>query len=301
MRRVLLALAVMGLVTGAAFAQPATDLNGGVMIAHHPAGLVYSTDPPVGGWCAAGAIAGCEFQNNDMLPLGGDNWVWYVVAGFLQESQWCGVEFGINYTGVAVSGAALCVPSNGLEIQGPGWPASGTGTSVVTTDVPWVGRFAPVYYFWGYSYYAPGGTFALVDNPASPGPNDFANCDQVEFQAVCMGAIGFGEFQGLDCCPQIVEFPWACCLYDGTCIMVLEPDCVAQNGVWFDGLTCDQVTCPAPVTCCFYHECQMLHADECLAQGGELHSEFPNCDGNPCDDLTPAEPSSWGTIKAIYR
>jgi hypothetical protein len=296
----------MGLVTGAAFAQPATDLGGGVFIAHHPPGLIYSSDAPEGGWCAAGAITGCDVQNNDYLPLTigtpETSPVWYVVAAFLQESQWCGVEFGITYDGVSILGGGLCVPANGLEIQGPGWPASGTGTSVVTTDVPWVGNFMPVYHFWGYSYYAPGGTFVLGDNMGTPGPVAFANCAQVEFPAVCYGAFGFGDFAGVDCCPELPPPPsWACCLYDGSCIFVTEADCLVENGVWYEGQLCEQIVCPAPVPCCFYHDCVMLHADECVAQGGEVFPGAPDCTDNPCDDLTPTEPSSWGTIKAIYR
>lgn len=95
--------------------------------------------------------------------------------------------------------------------------------------------------------------------------------------------------------------PWACCLYDGTCIVVPEAECLAQDGVWYDGLLCEDVTCPVPQVCCFYHECAMLHADDCIAQGGELHPEFPDCTDNPCAELTPAEPVNWGSIKALYR
>jgi hypothetical protein len=295
----------MGLVTGAAFAQPATDLGGGVMIAHSPSGLVYTTDPPVDGWCPLGVIPGCADQINDNLPVAGYSFL-YVVAGFLQESQWCGAEFGISYPSALGSGISLlewgnCVPSDGLEIPVTGWPESGTGISIVTTDVPWVGNFVPVYYFAAYAY-DDGGVFALVDNPGSPGTVAFANCAQQEFAAVCMGSAGFGNSAGVDCCPEIPPPPsWACCLYDGTCIFVTQEDCLVENGVWYEGMLCEQIVCPMPVVCCFYHECAMLHETECVAQGGVIHLEFPDCTDNPCDDLTPAEPSSWGTIKAIYR
>ncbi|MBM3317404.1 MAG: hypothetical protein FJY75_06085 [Candidatus Eisenbacteria bacterium] len=301
MRRVLLALAVMGLVTGAAIAQPATDLGGGVFIAHAPAGLVYSSDPPAEGWCHFGRINGCDDQLNDYLPTS-DYVVMYVVAGFLQESQWCGIEFGVSYApGLLMTEFGRCVPSDGLEIAQPGWPASGTGISIVTTDVPWTGNFLPVYWFSAYAY-GSATTFALGDHLGTPGPTAFANCAQQEFPAVCYGAFGFANTMGVDCCPEIPPPPsWACCLYDGSCIFVTEEDCAGQNGVWYPGMTCEQVECPFPMVCCIVHECLIIHPDECLAQGGVVHPEFEDCTDNPCEELTPADPSSWGSIKAIYR
>jgi hypothetical protein len=288
-------------LTSGALAQPSTDLTGGVLIIHSPP-WIWCNDPPRGGVCEFGEISDCASQLNDQKPLGGDLQVWWVLAAFAGESEWCGVEFGIVYTGVSVSGHSMCVPSNGLEIQAPGWPESGTGTSIVTTDVPWVGTFAPVYYFWGYSYYAPGGTFSLCDSPATPGSAAFSNCDQEEFPAECYGTLGFGEFMGVDCCPEAPQpEPWACCLYVGICAMEFEEACAELGGVWHEGLTCDEITCPVPMVCCIDHDCVILHADECLAQGGEPHPVWVDCYGNPCDDLTPVGPSTWGAIKAIYR
>lgn len=303
MRRVLLALAVMGLVTGAAYAQ---DLTGGVFIAHSVPGLAYSTDAPAGGWCGQlPTLAGCAAQNNDNIQSVDAPMVWFVVAAFLQDSQWCGVEFGLQYpsgtnTGYSISANGYCVPSSALEIPGDTWPASGQGTSVVTTDIPWSGNFKPVYWFAGYAYSAC--TVQLGDNPGTPGPTAFANCSQVEFPAAQYGAIGFG-MPGVDACP-IPPQPdqWACCLYDGTCVLLETADlCMAAGGEWFQGLLCEAVTCPVPGVCCVDHLCYFVHEDECVALGGVLHPEFVDCTNEPCQALTPAEPSNWGTIKAIYR
>lgn len=303
MRRLLLALAVMGLVTGAAYAQ---DLSGGVMIAHHPAGLAYTTETPIGGWCPLfGTMAGCDAQNNDNVSADGSGWVWYVVAAFLQDSQWCGVEFGLTYpeglTGYVISEQGPCVPGQVLEIPGDFWPSSGQGTSLVTTDIPWSGNFKPVYWFGGYCY-APL-TVQLGDNLGTPGPTAFANCNQEEFPADAYGAMGFG-MAGVDACPEIPQpDPWACCLYDGTCILTLTlAECTAADGEWFEGMLCEAVVCPVPVVCCVDHVCYFVHEDECGALGGVLHPEFVSCTSVPsCEDLTPATPSNWGTIKAIYR
>lgn len=303
MRRVLLALAVMGLVTGAAYAQ---DLTGGVFIAHHPAGLAYTTETPAGGWCPLfGTLSGCDAQNNDNLATDGSALVWYVVAAFVQDSQWCGIEFGLTYfedaeTGYSIAEAGFCVPGQALEIPGDTWPSSGQGVSVVTTDIPWSGNFKPVYYFGGYAYGAT--TVQIGDNPGTPGPTAFANCNQEEFPAAAYGAMGFG-LPGVDACPEAPPVDqWACCLYDGTCILTETADlCMAAGGEWFQGLLCEAVICPVPAVCCLDHMCYFVHADECTALGGELHPEFVDCVDNPCDDLTPAEPSNWGTIKAIYR
>ena len=41
---------------------------------------------------------------------------------------------------------------------------------------------------------------------------------------------------------------------------------------------------------------------QCADMGGIWHPEWGYCGPpNPCDIYTPAEPSSWGAIKAIYR
>jgi hypothetical protein len=301
MRRVLLALAIMGLVTGAAYAQ---DLTGGVFIAHHPAGLTFTTDTPAGGWCAQCTLTSCDAQNNDNLALDGTNLVWYVVAAFLTNQTWCGVEFGLQYPmdDITVAQKGFCVPSAALEIQGTGWPESGTGTSVVTTDIPWSGNFKPVYWFSAYSYTGVPALLQIGDNLGTPGPTAFANCSQQEFPADAYGAIGFG-MPGIDACPELPPpDQWACCLYDGTCILTETADlCMAAGGEWFQGLLCEAVVCPAPVVCCVDHVCYFVHEDECTALGGVLHPEFVDCVNEPCQQLTPADPTNWGTIKAIYR
>jgi hypothetical protein len=290
----------LALLAGPAFAQPEIDLTHGVLIVHAPITACYSLGdwPPI---CTYSELQDCASQNNDNLALSSANRCWFVIAAFMQESQWCAVEFGIEYeeTAPSITGYGFCVPSNGLEIPGIGWPAPDTGTSIATTDVPWTGNFLPVYWFTGYSYYGPG-VFQLTDHPGTPSVVAFANCVSQEFPAECFGALGFGE-PGSDCCPP-TPIPSACCLSDGTCILTDDADeCIAQGGNWFPGLFCDQVECPALAVCCVDHVCYFVDAQECAALGGVLHPEYTGCVGEPCEALTPAAPTSWGAIKATFK
>lgn len=57
---------------------------------------------------------------------------------------------------------------------------------------------------------------------------------------------------------------------------------------------------PAPEgACCFGPDCVLLTEEDCLAGEGEWYGN-DSCDPNPCP-TTPAESSSWGEIKNLYR
>ena len=63
------------------------------------------------------------------------------------------------------------------------------------------------------------------------------------------------------------------------------------------------ITCSGEVqlVCCFEESrCVLLTEEDCLASQGVFHPEFSSCDPNPCD-TTPAESSTWGEIKGIFR
>ena len=58
---------------------------------------------------------------------------------------------------------------------------------------------------------------------------------------------------------------------------------------------------PPMGACCFGPDCVLMTEDECLSQQGEWYGdEYETCDPNPCP-TTPAESSSWGEIKSLYR
>jgi hypothetical protein len=295
---------ILGLLTGSALAQSETDLTHGVLIVHAPpdACLSQSDWPSI---CTFSELQDCASQNNDNIPIDLGERCWFVIAAFMQPSQWCGVAFGVQYeeTAPSITASGFCVPSSGLEIPGTGWPAPGTGTSIATTDVPWSGNFQPVYWFFGYSYYGPG-VFQLTARPGMPGQIAFANCAGEEFPADCYGAIGFG-MPGVDCCPTELT-PWACCLPDGSCILTADAnDCLAQGGTWFPDQLCDAVECPTaptPWACCLPDgSCTLMAAEsDCNAQGGawfpDMLCDAVNCSapraccvGETCYVLNPAE------------
>jgi hypothetical protein len=289
---------ILGLFAGSALAQPRDDLSNGMLIVHAPLNGCYTMD----GICAYANLQDCASLNN-YIPLSNVSRCWFVIAVFLFESQWCGVEFGIQYeeTAPSITDYGFCVPSNGMEVASIDWPAPHTGTAVMTIDVPWTGNYLPVYWFTGYSYYGPG-DFQLIDHPGTPAFTTFVNCAQEEFPAACLGALGFG-MPGYNCCnPPPPPIFWACCLYDGSCIVTGNADeCLAAGGVWHEGEHCEEVECPVPVVCCADHVCYFVHEEECVALGGVLHPEFVDCAGEPCEALTPATPTSWGAIKTTYK
>jgi hypothetical protein len=67
MRAVLLSVVTAFVLLEPVMADP-SDLEGGVFIAHYPAAMQFSSDPPAGGWCqqylSNYAITSCEEQVN---------------------------------------------------------------------------------------------------------------------------------------------------------------------------------------------------------------------------------------------
>ncbi len=76
----------------------------------------------------------------------------------------------------------------------------------------------------------------------------------------------------------------ACCLPDGSCVVLMEVECVAQGGIWQASPTCDGVACPQPPgACCFPDgSCQFVTNEACLALGGVWYGYGSVCDPNPC-------------------
>lgn len=299
MKRVLLALALAGLAVGVAHAQPDV-LTDGVFIAHYPPGSIYTnSDQCV--WYGQYAITDCNAQNP---RIDADHVVWYVLAAWASDKNFCGAEFGFGAYDGGISGFLSFnpCPASALPIPGAGWPGPNAGVSVAATTEPWVGNLLPVYYFDMYVYGA--GVMPLGIHPGT-GFGGFANCNTppASFSAVAFGAMGL-FMDGVVACPpepsQVV-----CCVGD-QCFLVYTPDeCAGMGGVFHPEWTsCDGNPCfvpPVPAVCCVGHQCYLVLEDECATMGGAWHPEWPSCDGDPCDIYTPAEPSSWGAIKAIYR
>lgn len=294
MRRVLLTLALLGLVAGGANADPAL-LDDGVLIAHHVPGLAWTTDPaPVtGDWCAEfgehaiGALGDVIAQIDvaTYAPV-----VWYVVAAWEQEDKtWCGTEFGFGDFDAglfAFVGTFPCFPVDGLEIPTGGWPGPNEGTAFVVTGDPWMGNWVPVYFFGGYAYgYGSSTVIPLAADPPT-GFAGFGNCaappQQFNVEGEQLGAMGVNT-------PGVVPvFPvpperWACCFDDGHCEMWAEQECYLMGGyLWLEGLTCDPNPCPQPGACCMGGLCEVLFEEECGLIGGEWLGAGTVCEPNPC-------------------
>jgi hypothetical protein len=356
MRGVFWALAVLALTSGGAGAASvdfaladSSNLAGGVLIAHHPAAMVYSVDTPGEGWCANyqanHAITSAADQVN-RIDTTANGTFWFVLAAWGEPKKFCGAEFGLGTydpSAFGIVGSGPCGTGT-LEIPNGGWPGPGGGVGIATTTVPFRGNFVPIYYFAGYAYDAvPAGTvIPIVHNPAT----DFAgtaNCEtpSVPFNADCLGAMGI--FQAGVHCDPILNPPGACCFGGGTCQIVADQAaCEALGGSWNGGGSCDPTPCPITWACCVHDEsslvetCLMLTQTECTQVGGIWHqtSECATftcpllracCIASTCVGIltleectntysgnwiadqpaclcpTPAEQTSWGTIKAIYR
>jgi hypothetical protein len=342
MKRVLLALALLGLGAGMACADP-DDLSNGVFIAHHPVNMVASVPPA--GYCAEylanHAITECDQQVNEINTY--DPRIWFVLSQWGEAKTWCGTEFGFGQYeayNFIMTAWGPCAPGGFLEIPTDGWPGPLEGTAIVTTDTPWSGNFEPVYYFEGYAYYYLPGVIPLdVDPPTGFG--GWGNCltPPESFFADCFGGMGI-MMGGYPCCAIIPE---AVCCVGTDCYITTQMGCADMGGEWHpEWDTCDPNPCLPPpehvccvgedcyvvteeecadmqgewhpewddcgppnpcafyAVCCVCQDCYITTETECMDMGGEFHPEWDTCDPNPCP-ASPAESTSWGTIKAIYR
>ena len=302
MKRVFLALALVGLGVGAAYPQ-VDNLTGGVFIFHSPPGLVYTdTEDYCATYATQWAIRSCDQQNPRVDSE--DITVWYVLAAWDSAKHFCGVEFGLGAYDPDLCGFvdnAQC-PASALISPYGAWPGPGTGVSLAAASEPWDGNFLPVYFFAAYAY-APG----LVPLSVHPGTGfgGFANCltPPTSYPAVCFGAMGLFQ-DGRDCCQPT---PLQVCCVGGTCVLVYtSEECEALGGSYYPWLhSCEFNPCPQPPprVCCVGHDCFLVTEEECEALGGHWLPDLNECtqDPSPCDQYTPVEPSSWGAIKALYR
>ncbi|MCK4304958.1 MAG: hypothetical protein KAY24_12040 [Candidatus Eisenbacteria sp.] len=246
-----------------------TNLAGGVLIAHYEAQVQFSLDPPAEGWCQAYepfAISDPTEQVNRVDVATATGIVWYVLAAWDEEKQWCAVEYGLGEFSQDLfdfTDWGPCFPSMGIEIPIPsGWPRPDCGTAFVIIDEPWIGACEAVYFFAGYVYPEAGpGVIPLSLDPCpSPPFGGTGNCTDPghRWEAECFGALGINT-EGIFCNP---------------------PDIFS--------------------VCCIGIECHILSEEQCIQAGGTYHPEWEHCDPNPCGH-TPVEVAHWGTIKALYR
>jgi hypothetical protein len=302
MKRVLLGLVLAGLAVGIAHAQP-DNLTNGVFITHYPPGSVY-TNTDQCPWYLNYAISDPALQNPRIDTNARS--VWYVLAAWDAAKQWCGVEFGLGTFDpdiVWFAGFGPC-PASALAIAYGSWPGPGTGIALAATSETWSGNLVPVYWFDIAAYYP--GLIPLTPHPGT-GFGGFANCltPPTSYPAVCFGAMGL-YMDGIRCFEPPVP-PAACCVCNVCYLVYSEQECTeGLGGIYHPEWTsCDYAPCAVPPTvCCIGHDCYVVDCEaQCADIGGIWHPEWGGYCGppNPCDIYTPAEPSSWGAIKAIYR
>jgi hypothetical protein len=257
-----------------------SDLGGGVLIAHHPPGLLYTAGPT--DWCAAGPrITSCE-QQNCRIDDRSNAVVWYVLAAWPEgDKVWCGVEFGLgdydpSSLGWVAHGAC---PSNALTLPDGAWPGPHSGIAIATTKPSWTGNYQPVYFFASYAYRS--ATLPLIANPKT-GRADFVNCaiPGSMYDAVCLGSMGLLT-PGTPCCPPAVVAK-VCCV-DETCRLMLEEECADLGGAWHPGRgTCDGSPCERPHACCVDGDCQLVDRRACGCMDGVWHPEWDTCTPKTC-------------------
>jgi len=98
MKRWCVLLAWMGLQMATASSDPG-NLEGRVFIAHHPPGVQYSQGVDCcQAYLESFAIDSCSEQHGriDLDGNEGESSIWYVLAAWTEEKQWCGAEFGFG-------------------------------------------------------------------------------------------------------------------------------------------------------------------------------------------------------------
>jgi gingipain R len=208
MSRAWVLILLLLLTPGLAFSD-SSNLEGGVFIAHHPPGLQFSAGQD---YCQRYfqdfAIDSCSEQNNriDLDGNQGQTSVWYVLAAWGEEKEWCGAEFGFAAFDSTIYGFTQwgpCFPggaNDGLQLATTGWPGPNAGVSLSISSTPWSGNFVPIYWFMGYSYYQ--GEIPLAVNPGSAFGGT-ANCETPpqSWDATAFGGMGIFQ-EGTYACPE---------------------------------------------------------------------------------------------------
>jgi hypothetical protein len=293
MKRVLLALALIGVAFGGANAQ-VTDLSGGVFIAHYVPEIVNSEPPE--GWCGQYDVLykiNTPEEQNPRIDTATYLWsAWYVLSAFCEDKQFCGCQFGIgqyntDLWGFDAASTQPCWPPvatpSGLELPSALWPAGGEGTALTSTSGPWDGNFLAVYLMTGYAY-GYGSGIVPLDVNGQTGSGGWTNCEgvPVEFMPAAYGGMGINT-DGLYVEPECGgPPPGACCYPDGSCLMIPQIDCV-DPGVWYGG-PCDPNPCPPPSGACCFADGSCLELEElaCMQAGGDYWVMFGVCDPNSC-------------------
>jgi hypothetical protein len=184
------------------------DLSGGVLITHCPLGLQFTDPAPPEGWCRHYsdnfAINCCHEQRARIDTAPGEGSVWYILAAWDEQKEFCGVDLGFGAYDADIYEFIdwdPCFPGAGLELPTNGWPGPNEGSGFVIVDEePWFGNFVPIYFFAGYAHEP--GVIPIDVDPATDSLQ-IGNClpYPICYGFDCVGAMGVLS-DGIECCPQ---------------------------------------------------------------------------------------------------
>ena len=308
MKKFLMALVVLAIATGPAWAGP--NANGVLMV--HNTGVQWSTDPfpTVLPTCAEIVNTVAMGNEGGATPSQSVPVVWKVYAVFPLANSPRLVALGWGLTLSAVDGGGVVITHNDpapgvFKIVSAGWPPATTGVAEVGMSFPDSARTTPVTELWWFDGYAYAGAlgepqmFSVV--PHSNPMNQIFSDDQIPSNAdpiAGYGTLGFGQ-PGYTFCPT-GEIIGACCFDDGTCQMLSAVACQDLHGS-FNGGTCSPTLCPVIKygACCVGTVCNIVTHDVCTNLGGTYYGDDSLCEPYPC--ATPTETKTWGQIKNSYR
>lgn len=219
------------------------------------------------------------------------------------------VYFGVDHNLPApyIPAWGACGPEGTLEIHDDGWPhdPGGAGCSVAFME-PVVGQsIFPFYWFAAY-----GSAGKQVRSAANPdgGYAAFVSDDEPGFldEVTRFGTMRWFA-PGENSCP-VPPVQGACCLPNGTCTVLLKPDCEGPEyeGIYQgDGTTCEAACGP----CCYWgrdfdvitRRCVVTSENDCLDEEGYNEIQLDVLVGDPpMLETVGAEWGPPGVICAIW-
>lgn len=275
----------LGLLIGTAFpAFGGKNVNGALVV--HTSDTVQYT--------AGGAYCGplfddpgsCELAGTRTDRAAGEPAVIWILAAFQPDATpgvsvvYFGIEHALGSGGF--EGWDMCGPAGSIEIPDDGWPETGFGNSVAFGTPVTGDTFFPLYWFAASG--DPGSSLATAANPQG-GYAAFVDDSNPPVLDV-IEQFGFVRWQedGANDCPVALPLG-ACCLGDGTCLVVDALTCDEYGGNYQGDLVpCEPNPCPQPRGgCCFDDgHCEIMTLPDCGRFAGMFLGDGTVCDPSPC-------------------
>lgn len=261
--------------------RPGRNANG-AMVVHTNNDINYTSSA---NYCSSSLPTTCDdFVTISTKPLESQRAVIWLIAAFLPDANpgVTAIQFGISHNLPSeeyISRSSACGPSGLLEYPDENWPGGAQETgNLIAYPTPVYSNLFPFYWFgvWG----APGDPHFGTRTHPFVGVANFVDDSTPPVQDICFnfGTIRWGE-PGFNQCPAPLE-TGACCLPDGSCLILSQPECDSQGGD-FRGL--DIPCTPDP---CENAPCQVTvlqpNGGEVLTAGDsyEIRWTFPGCGEN---------------------